>query len=87
MLSLSLFSYLLHNSFSFRFWYENPSVFTPGQVSQLRASSLTRVVCDNGDDIDRVARDVFVRPEKEEDLVQCQTVPRMSLNEWFGEIF
>ena len=60
-------------------------MFTPGQVSQLRASTLGRVLCDNGDDIDRVGENIFVRPEKEEDLVHCETVPIMSVNEWFGE--
>ena len=71
-----------------RFWYENPSSFTSAQLSQLRRSTLGRVLCDNGDDIDRVTADVFRKPDSEGDLVRCADtarVPRVALQPWFGE--
>ena len=42
-----------------RLWYENPGVFTPAQLTQIKQSSLARIVCDNADNITRVQRDVF----------------------------
>ncbi|KAE9545805.1 hypothetical protein FO519_010983, partial [Halicephalobus sp. NKZ332] len=37
-----------------RFWYENEGVFTPLQLQQIRRTNLGKVLCNNGDDIDRV---------------------------------
>ena len=34
--------------------YENPGVFTPLQLAQIRKSTLAGVICRNGDDIDRI---------------------------------
>lgn len=34
--------------------YENDGVFTGLQLDEIRRSSLARVLCDNGDNIDRV---------------------------------
>uniref|UniRef100_V9GWR0 Peroxidasin n=1 Tax=Lumbricus terrestris TaxID=6398 RepID=V9GWR0_LUMTE len=42
-----------------RFWYENPGVFTPAQLTELRHASLGRVICDSSDNIQEVQRDVF----------------------------
>ncbi|KHJ49017.1 CHDCT2 domain protein [Trichuris suis] len=43
-----------------RFWYENPGVFAPEQLQEIKKSTLARVLCHNGDEIDRVQPDVFV---------------------------
>ncbi|GMR61893.1 hypothetical protein PMAYCL1PPCAC_32088, partial [Pristionchus mayeri] len=45
-----------------RFWYENPTVFSPLQLQQIKKATLSRLLCDNGDDIDRVQRNVFMFP-------------------------
>ncbi|VDM42177.1 unnamed protein product [Toxocara canis] len=37
-----------------RFWYENEGVFTKLQLQQIRKTSLAAVLCNSGDDIDRV---------------------------------
>ena len=37
-----------------RFWYENhgwPSSLTPGQLAEIRKAKLSRVLCDNTDDL------------------------------------
>ena len=42
-----------------RFWWERESVFTAAQRDQLQQVSLARVLCDTGDQLSRVPRDVF----------------------------
>ena len=70
-----------------RFWYENPSVFKPEQLSQLKQSSLAKVVCDNSDDIQRVPKDVFAMEEDgSKHFVECKTIPAISLHVWFGKL-
>ncbi|XP_048582220.1 peroxidasin [Nematostella vectensis] len=65
-----------------RFWYENPSTFEPAQLTQIRMSSLARVLCDNGDNIQLVQRDVFLRAETHGGYVSCEAIPRMDLRMW-----
>ncbi|XP_059502044.1 peroxidasin homolog isoform X2 [Stegostoma tigrinum] len=65
-----------------RFWYENPGVFTPAQVTQLKQSSLASVLCDNGDDIQQVQKDVFLKAEYPQGYVTCAEIPKMDLRLW-----
>ncbi|XP_047379728.1 probable oxidoreductase PXDNL isoform X4 [Sciurus carolinensis] len=65
-----------------RFWYENPGVFTPAQLTQLKQVSLGRVLCDNGDNIQQVQADVFVKAEYPQDYLSCREIPRMDLRVW-----
>ncbi|XP_062045579.1 probable oxidoreductase PXDNL [Lepus europaeus] len=65
-----------------RFWYENPGVFTPAQLTQLKQVSLARVLCDNGDDIQQVQADVFVRAEYPQGYLSCSDIPKMDLQVW-----
>ncbi|XP_033874603.3 peroxidasin-like isoform X1 [Acipenser ruthenus] len=65
-----------------RFWYENPGEFTPGQLTQIKQTSLARVVCDNSDNITRVQPDVFQVAEFPHGYVSCEEIPRMDLRMW-----
>ncbi|XP_032403038.1 peroxidasin homolog isoform X2 [Xiphophorus hellerii] len=65
-----------------RFWYENPGVFTPAQLTQLKQASLARVVCDNGDNITRVQRDVFAVSDLPHRYGNCDDVPQIDLRMW-----
>uniref|UniRef100_A0A3B5M4J2 Peroxidasin n=1 Tax=Xiphophorus couchianus TaxID=32473 RepID=A0A3B5M4J2_9TELE len=65
-----------------RFWYENPGVFTPAQLTQLKQASLARVVCDNGDNITRVQRDVFAVSDLPHGYGNCDDVPQIDLRMW-----
>ncbi|XP_017387255.1 peroxidasin-like protein [Cebus imitator] len=65
-----------------RFWYENPGVFTPAQLTQLKQASLARVLCDNGDSIRQVQADVFVKAEYPHDYISCSEIPKVDLRVW-----
>nr|CAD7588585.1 unnamed protein product [Timema genevievae] len=66
-----------------RFWYENPSVFKPEQLTQIKQSTLSSVLCNNGDDISDITHDVFVLPaEQPSRLVSCTEVRQMDLRFW-----
>ncbi|KAJ2954273.1 hypothetical protein O0L34_g2524 [Tuta absoluta] len=65
-----------------RFWYENPTVFKPEQLEQIRQTSLARVLCDNGDNIDTIGENVFLLPEVQEGLITCEDLPAMDLRYW-----
>ncbi|XP_036622985.1 peroxidasin-like protein [Trichosurus vulpecula] len=65
-----------------RFWYENPGVFTPAQVTQLKQASLAHVLCENGDNIQQVQTDVFLKAEYPQGYVNCNEIPKIDLRVW-----
>ncbi|CAG5866190.1 unnamed protein product, partial [Menidia menidia] len=65
-----------------RFWYENPGVFSPAQLTQLKQASLTRVLCDNGDNITRVQPDVFLVAQPPHGYGSCEDIPHIDLRMW-----
>ncbi|RCN31602.1 heme peroxidase, partial [Ancylostoma caninum] len=44
-----------------RFYYENHGVFTPSQLAEIRKSSLSRVICDNGDHFELISQEQINR--------------------------
>ncbi|XP_014210778.1 peroxidasin homolog [Copidosoma floridanum] len=65
-----------------RFWLENPVVFQPEQLRQIRKTSLARIICDNADNITRVQRDVFLLPDGDNSFVSCGEIPEIDLHPW-----
>uniref|UniRef100_A0A665TXX2 Ig-like domain-containing protein n=1 Tax=Echeneis naucrates TaxID=173247 RepID=A0A665TXX2_ECHNA len=65
-----------------RFWYENPGVFAPAQLTQLKQSSLARVLCDNGDNITRIQQDIFKVAELPHGYGSCDDIPQIDLRMW-----
>lgn len=61
-----------------RFYYENPGIFTRGQLVEIRKSSLARLLCDNGDNIDFVPREAFRLGR----MTPCSQIPQMDLSRW-----
>lgn len=68
----------------FRFWYENPGVFSPAQLNELKQANLARVICDNSDAIKQVQQDVFVMTKYPQGFHQCdgEDIPRLDLKVW-----
>lgn len=65
-----------------RFWYENPSVFNPTQLRQIKETSLAKVLCDNGDNIDTISENVFLLPELQDGLISCDDLPSIDFRYW-----
>lgn len=80
----SYFKSVLRIKFFFnRFWYENPGIFSSEQLVQIKQSSLGRVLCDDGDNITTVTKDVFMIPFKQNpNFVECSSVPKIELSVW-----
>lgn len=67
-----------------RHWYENPATFRPEQLSQIKMTSLARILCDNGDNITEINRNVFHLADTQGGRVACTDVPRMNLGVWLN---
>lgn len=65
-----------------RFWYENPSVFKPEQLVQIKQGSLGRVICDVGDNITEITDNVFLLPETQGGFKKCDKIPKIDLRFW-----
>ena len=66
-----------------RFWYENAGVFTGSQLAELRRhTTLAKIVCENGDDIRMVQRDLFVNAKYPNEMLACDRIVDMSLEPW-----
>ncbi|XP_026292684.2 uncharacterized protein LOC113217054 [Frankliniella occidentalis] len=69
-----------------RFWYEtgDPLLrFTEGQLTELRQTSLARIVCNNLDRVDKIQRNVLDIPDPFlNPRVSCADIPIVDLTEW-----
>ena len=66
-----------------RFYYENPGVFTPEQLNEIKKASLSRVICDNGDGIREAQRNAFSTVQAKE---PCSRLPSIQLAQWKEDI-
>ena len=65
-----------------RFYYSRPGVFEPAQLRSIQADSLSRVICDNSDNINEIQPDAFVMQSR----VPCDTLPKVNLNAWREDV-
>lgn len=65
-----------------RFWYENPSTFQPEQLVQIKQYTLAQVICDTGDNITTITKDVFRMPDLQGGFTACSELPRVDLRFW-----
>jgi len=71
-----------------RYWYENPnqpSSFSPHQLEEIRKIKLSRIICDNSDDIHKMQVYAMVLPDHEiNPRVSCKSgvLPRIDLSKW-----
>lgn len=67
-----------------RHWYENPSSFNPEQLSQIKLTSLGRVLCDNGDNITKIPENVFHLANTQGGYKECMEMPKVNLGPWLN---
>ncbi|XP_055843277.1 peroxidasin [Episyrphus balteatus] len=65
-----------------RFFYENPSVFLPEQLQQIKQANLARVLCDNGDNINEITENVFYLPKEQGGFKSCLDIHGINLYFW-----
>ncbi|ELU07933.1 hypothetical protein CAPTEDRAFT_71766, partial [Capitella teleta] len=66
------------------FYYENPGVFEPSQLTEIKQISLARVICDNSDNIEHIQPDVFRLAKSNKEYLDCESprIPRLNLRLW-----
>ena len=62
-----------------RFYYENPGVFTEDQQNSISNVKLSKVICDNADDITKIVPRAFETGQEEK---ECDSLPSLNLNLW-----
>ena len=62
-----------------RFWWENPGIFTECQRDSLATIKLSKVICDNADNIPMIRKNVFQSggPNR-----NCNDLPALNLTHW-----
>ena len=68
-----------------RFFYENPGVFKPSQLEQIRKASLSKIMCDNLKSIVSVQKNAFLADSKRRPRVMCKEISGIDLHEWKGK--
>ncbi|XP_074040199.1 peroxidase [Leptinotarsa decemlineata] len=73
-----------------RFWYENRNEntgFTLQQLQQIRKASISRLLCDNGHQLETMQQRGFERISERNPLVRCDTLPSIDLSLWREQQF
>lgn len=68
-----------------RFWFESgdPKVaFTKEQLGEIRKASISRLLCDNGDNIQYMQPSGFIQISKENFPIKCEDLPSVDLSYW-----
>ncbi|XP_036148633.1 peroxidase [Monomorium pharaonis] len=68
-----------------RYWFEtgDPKIaFTIEQLNELRKSSISRLLCDNGDNIQHMQRLGFEKISEKNPLRRCDELPQIDLSLW-----
>ena len=68
-----------------RFYYENPEspLFTDAQRDSIEDTSLSRIICDNADDINTIQENAFLAAGSPGNpVVDCTSISGIDLNQW-----
>ncbi|XP_019647170.1 PREDICTED: myeloperoxidase-like [Branchiostoma belcheri] len=66
-----------------RFWFENRGQFTAAQLTEIKKTSLARILCDNTDGTTHMQPDVFMLPTQPgNERVACSSLSQMDLTKW-----
>ena len=62
-----------------RFWYEHHRIFTHQQLRQLQKTTLSKVICNNADDIQNIQPNAF---RSDQTRMACSSLPTLELRYW-----
>lgn len=62
-----------------RFWYENPQIFTPPQLNEIRKTTLAKIICDNSDGVYNVQKNVM---RADNQILPCTNIDSPDLIQW-----
>ncbi|RZB39260.1 hypothetical protein BDFB_005392 [Asbolus verrucosus] len=66
-----------------RFWFENKNNgFTKAQLNEIRKTSISRLLCDNGHHIEAMQPRGFERISHDNAVVPCESLPALDLSLW-----
>ena len=65
-----------------RFYYENPDVFTPAQLVEIKKMTIAKVFCHNLRDIVSIQRNAFKVATTNTPRVTCDSIDDLDLNLW-----
>lgn len=68
-----------------RYWFENGNqagAFSPSQLSEIKRTSLARIICDNSENIERIQPLAFLRQANWNPKVSCDQIPWADLRYW-----
>ena len=72
-----------------RFWYETSDAavrFTESQLTEIRKSTLAKIVCENADVVNKIQKSAFDQyHEFLNERVPCRSLPQINLNLWKDE--
>ncbi|KAG6465772.1 hypothetical protein O3G_MSEX015380 [Manduca sexta] len=68
-----------------RFWYENtvhPGAFTEEQLLEIRKATLSRIICDHGEEVHEIQPNAFLLAGHGNEMTECANIPFPNLNVW-----
>ncbi|XP_030031282.2 peroxidase [Manduca sexta] len=68
-----------------RFFFEHgdiPAALTLPQLREVRSTSTARIICDNGDRVDKIQPHAMYNIGKGNELAPCETIPGIDLAKW-----
>jgi peroxidase len=57
-------------------------VFSSAQLAELKKTALAKIICENGDSIEHVQRDVFLNAAFPDQMSRCEEIEDVSLEPW-----
>lgn len=65
-----------------RFWYENESMFSPEQLKEIKKVTISKIICENADNITTIQNDAFILPKLQNEFKNCKDLPEINFQHW-----
>jgi peroxidase len=65
-----------------RFWYGNELIFTKEQLLEIKKMSISKIICENADNITTITENAFVLPNSQNSFKNCNELPEINFQFW-----